>query len=73
MKKALIGTMMRSKLWFWDQMERFKESERGDTNFVAIIVIIVIILFIAGIFKDSLKKAVEDVFKNLGTFINETK
>lgn len=69
MKKVLIGTMMRSKLWALNQMRKFKESERGDTNFVAIIVIIVIILAIAVIFRDRLKAAVEAVFDNLDTFI----
>lgn len=70
MRKRWIGTMMRSKLWAWDQMERFRESERGDTNFVAIIVIIVIIMAILGLFKEKLKIAVESVFENLTNFIN---
>lgn len=69
MKKVLIGTMMRSKLWALDQGRKFKESERGDTSFVAIIVIIVIILAIAVIFRDRLQSAVEAVFDNLDTFI----
>lgn len=69
MKKVLIGTMMRSKLWALDRMRSFKESERGDTNFVAIIVIIVIILAIAVIFRDRLQQAVEAVFGQLDTFI----
>jgi len=59
---------MRLKLAGMNFMERLKE-ERGETNFVAIIVIIVIILFIAAIFKDKLKEAVERVFTNLMEFI----
>lgn len=69
MKKRWIGTMMRSKLWALEQMRKFSESERGDTNFVAIIVIIVIILAIAVIFRDRLKAAVEAVFGQLDSFI----
>lgn len=69
MKKVLIGTMMRSKRRILDQIRKFQESERGDTNFVAIIVIIVIILAIAVIFRDRLKAAVEAVFSQLDSFI----
>lgn len=69
MKKVLIGTMMRSKRRILDQIRKFQESERGDTNFVAIIVIIVIILAIAVIFRDRLKAAVEAVFEQLDSFI----
>lgn len=44
-------------------------SEEGDTNFVAIIIIIVILLAIAAIFKDKLIAAVEAVFEKLMDFI----
>lgn len=69
MKKVLIGTMMRAKRRVLDQIRKFKESERGDTNFVAIIVIIVIILAIAVIFRERLQAAVEAVFGQLDSFI----
>ncbi|MBS7033299.1 MAG: hypothetical protein KH237_19670 [Clostridium sp.] len=45
------------------------EEERGDTNFVAII-IIVILIAIAGIFKDQLEKAIKKVFDSLTNFID---
>lgn len=48
------------------------KDERGDTNFVAIIIIIVILLAIAGIFHKQLKEAVEAVFSNLTSFINDS-
>lgn len=76
MKKMLIGTMMRSRLWALEQRGKLRKSkkeflnnERGDTNFVAIIVIIVIILAIAVIFRDRLQAAVEAVFGQLDSFI----
>ena len=46
------------------------KDERGDTNFVAIIIIIVILLAIAAIFKDKLTAAVNAVFEKLTNFIN---
>ncbi len=44
-------------------------SEEGDTNFVSIILIMVIVIAIAAIFKDQLTSAVENVFEQLTTFI----
>ncbi len=69
MRKFLTCTRMRMKLAGMNFMDRLKE-ERGETNFVAIIVIIVIILFIAAIFKDKLQEVVEKVFSKLSDFID---
>lgn len=44
-------------------------SEEGDTNFVSIILIMVIVIAIAVIFKDQLTAAVENVFGQLLDFI----
>lgn len=44
-------------------------SEEGDTNFVSIILIMVIVIAIAVIFKDQLMAAVENVFGQLFEFI----
>lgn len=43
--------------------------EDGDTNFVSIILIMVIVIAIAVIFKDQLTAAVENVFNQLTEFI----
>ena len=43
--------------------------EEGDTNFVCIILIMVIVIAIAVIFKDQLTAAVENVFGQLTDFI----
>ena len=43
--------------------------EEGDTNFVSIILIMVIVIAIAVIFKDQLTAAVENVFGQLSDFI----
>ena len=48
--------MMEGFLWkFWLAVEnKFLRDERGDSNMVAVIVLIVIILAVAVIFKDAL-------------------
>lgn len=44
-------------------------NERGDTNFVSIILIMVIVIAIAGIFRTQLMAAVTSVFGKLTEFI----
>lgn len=61
-KKLQVERNLRKKL------EKLS-SEEGDTNFVAIIIIIVILLAIAGIFQEQLTKAVQAVFDKLMDFI----
>ncbi|MBP3476021.1 MAG: hypothetical protein J6K48_06850 [Lachnospiraceae bacterium] len=68
MRNFLTVTKMRMSLAMRNFVDSFKE-ERGDTNFVAIIVIIVIIMAIAVIFQDKLTEAVNRVFDNLMNFI----
>ena len=52
-------------------LQRLLEEEDGDTNFVSIIVLIVIIIAIAGVFRDKLRDAVNTVFDtNLSNFLN---
>lgn len=70
MMKLLITAKMRTLI----AMRKFADDlleERGDTNFVAIIVIIVIIVGIAGLFKTSLETAVGEVFDKLMGFIRQ--
>lgn len=51
--------------------EKFISSEEGDSNMVAVIVLIVIILAVAVIFQEQLLGAVNAVFGNLMDFINQ--
>lgn len=53
--------------------KRLVQDERGDTNFVAIIVIIVILIAIASIFHEQLSQAITNVFTNLNEFVNNNK
>lgn len=61
-KKLQLNQILNEKL-----EELLKED--GDTNFVSIILIMVIVIAIAVIFKDQLTAAVENVFGQLTDFI----
>lgn len=47
-----------------------KKSLRGDTNIIAIIVIAVIIIGVAAIFRTQLISAINSIFTKLTEFIN---
>lgn len=61
----LIGMQLRAKRCF----SQLAEEENGDTNFVAIIIIIVILIGVAAVFRPALENAINDVFSKLDTFI----
>ncbi|GFI16433.1 hypothetical protein IMSAGC009_01598 [Lachnospiraceae bacterium] len=63
-KKLQLNQMLSKKI-----EELMKED--GDTNFVSIILIMVIVIAIAVIFKDQLTSAVQSVFEQLTEFIGE--
>ena len=50
-------------------MEDFLKDEEGDSNLVSIIVVIVIVITVAGIFRDKLMEAVDAIFNKLTEFI----
>ena len=52
-------------------IEKFIDSEEGDSNMVAVIVLIVIILAVAVNFQEQLLAAVNAVLGNLMDFINQ--
>lgn len=57
--KAYITVMLS-----WDSMKRRMKSEKGDTNFISIIIILGIVLVVAGIFiffKDQIVGWVEEI------------
>lgn len=53
----------------WKVLEGLINDEEGDSNLVAVIVLIVIILAVAGIFRTQLLGAVNSVFDRLTEFI----
>lgn len=72
MRDYLDGKLIGMRLRAGRFLERLREEERGDTNFVSIILIIVIVVGIATIFRDQLAKAVDSVMKQLTGFISES-
>lgn len=71
MRDYLNGKLIGMKLRAGRFLERLREEERGDTNFVSIIIIIVIVLGIAAIFRTQLTEAVNSVMRQLTDFVNE--
>ena len=53
----------------WKVLEGLINDEEGDSNLVAVIVLIVIILAVAAIFRTQLLGAVNSVFDKLTEFI----
>ncbi|MBB5264714.1 Flp pilus assembly pilin Flp [Catenibacillus scindens] len=62
---------MRYALWRFKQdlLEKMMKEEKGAAEIVAIIVVIVIIVAVAYIFRDGLTKAMNNIMKQLNTFI----
>ncbi|MBD5453552.1 MAG: hypothetical protein HDR30_04375 [Lachnospiraceae bacterium] len=66
---AEVGIMLAARR-MKECAKRLVQDERGDTNFVAIIIIIVILIAIAAIFHDALSSAIRKVFQSLEDFID---
>lgn len=71
MKEKLICAYLRRKLAFLNALENFAEEERGASDMVTILVIIVIVIGVAATFKTELGNAVTTAFAKLTTFINQ--
>lgn len=51
-------------------LKAFKEEERGASDMVAVMVLIVIIIALAALFNQKLKGAVESIFTQLTSFVD---
>lgn len=69
MRQKLDNLYWRMRFRFMGMMEEFLKDEEGDTNMVSMIVLIVIVIALATIFKNQLAKAIELVFEKLTDFI----
>ena len=52
--------------------DAFKEEERGASDMVAVMVLIVIIIAVAAVFNGKLKEIVEQIFTKLSGFVSST-
>lgn len=68
--KTLDNLYWRVKFGLMNWVGDFLTDEEGDTNMVSMIVLIVIVIALAAIFKDGLEQAIKDVFKKLSDFVN---
>jgi hypothetical protein len=57
------------RTWKDKFITKFAEDEEGDSNMVAVIVLIVIIIAVAGVFRTSLMEAVTKIMEKLTEFI----
>ena len=53
-------------------VKAFKEEERGASDMVAVMVLIVIIIAVAAVFNGKLKEIVEQIFGRLSEFVGST-
>lgn len=57
---------MRNKLWkVGEGVRRFVHDEEGDTNVISIIVVLVIVLGLAIVFKDKIKELVDTLWNSV--------
>lgn len=70
MRQKLDNLYWRMRFRFMGMLEEFLKDEEGDTNMVSMIVLIVIVIALATIFKDQLEGAIKAVFGKLTDFIN---
>ena len=52
--------------------DAFKEEERGASDMVAVMVLIVIIIAVAAVFNTKLKEILEQIFTKLSGFVSGT-
>ena len=67
----IMKNKMEKELWkmIFKFREKFLYDEEGDSNMVAVVVLIAIVIFVGYIFKDALVEAVNSVFDQLTEFI----
>ena len=73
LEEKIISAKCRAMQTKWkmeDYIKGFLWNEDGDTNFISIIIIAVIIIAIAAVFQDRLKKLVGNVFDKLTNFVD---
>lgn len=65
MKEKMLINWMRAKKVCRETLKSFMKEEKGASDIVAILLIIVVLIAVAGIFKDQLEAAVESAFGTL--------
>ena len=69
MKEKIMMAYMKGKMAVRNTIRNFVAEEKGVSDMVAIILLIVIIIAVAAIFREKLEEAVNQVFSKLTEFI----
>ena len=68
-KTYVTGKLLIAKVRTQDFLKSLITKENGDTNFISIILIAVVVIAIAAIFKEQLQNLVTQVFEKLTSFV----
>ncbi len=68
--KKILDMMTKMQFKAFCAVEKFKNSERGDTNFVSMLIIIGIVVVLAGLFLTFGKQIMATISQKVNAFIN---
>lgn len=66
----MLKKLMLTKAWLGNKVSNFMSDERGDVNVVSIVVLIGIAIILAVVFKDGIKKILNNLIKAIGKNAN---
>ena len=64
------GNLFSMQNKFYRKMEEVKSSERGDTNFISMLLIVGIVVVLAGLFLTLGKSVMTQISNKITTFLN---
>lgn len=70
MQKKIMLTCLKGKALLQNAVNNFMKKEKGASDMVAVIVLIVIVVALAAVFRTQLKGVIEKGFQNVTTFIS---
>ena len=71
--KTLVNKMNRIQMRAVSAFTKFMKSERGDTNFISIIIIVAIVIALAGMFWLFAKNGMSTISSKFTTFLGSLK
>ena len=71
--KTLVNKMNRFQMRAASAFSKFMRSERGDTNFISIIIIVAIVIALAGMFWLFAKNGMSTISQKFTTFLGSLK
>lgn len=71
MREKLMKNYLKGQIILSNKIRNFISEERGASDIVAVIVLIVIIIAVATVFQGRLSDSIGNIFDSLNTFINK--